>query len=197
MLRDFGAFFMTIDASQQDMAEAYNICRFLQQTYDVEGDVVEIGVYSGGSAKLLNKYKLPNKRLYLFDTFDGWKDCGEHDKGGAISNGGMFFRDYEYVKRIFEGHNVEVIRGYFPDNVPAGFGDKRFSYVHLDVDTYLSTLNSLKYFYGKVSQGGVFMLHDYISVDAPGVKKAVDEFISDKVEKVVCLVDSQAMIVKS
>ena len=193
---DFGAFFRTIDMAQ-DMAEAYNLCRLLQQTSSVDGDVVEVGVYKGGSARLLNRYKSEDKRLYLFDTFEGLKDCGEKDRGGAIGNGSFAFRNYyQDVKILFEGCNVEVVMGYFPDSAPSGFEAKRFSFVHLDVDTYLSTLKSLSYFYDKMSPCGVFIIHDYISHDAPGVKKAVDEFLDDKNEKVTFLVDSQVMIAK-
>ncbi len=66
--------------------------------------------------------------------------------------------------------------------------------MHLDVDLYESTLNCLKLFYPKMSEGGVIITHDYTLSE--GVKKAFDEFIFDKQEPIITLFGSQSMIVK-
>jgi hypothetical protein len=172
----------------QSRNEGLNLYKFLQETSKIEGDIVEIGVYAGGSAEIINKYKSNNKKLYLFDTFDGWKDDNDFQ--------GMPFYDYDYVKNIFKNDNVEIIKGYFPDVSPTEFDNKKFSFIHLDTDTYQSTLKSLIYFYDKMSIGGVFILHDYINNDTPGVQKAVNEFLLDKKEDITLLSDTQAMIIK-
>lgn len=193
---DFDNFFKSLGISQS-RNEAYNLCKSLQQTANIEGDIVEVGVYLGGSAQLLNKYKATNKKLYLFDTFEGWVDYCEKDSGGNISNGGCFVSNFESIKNIFKEYNVDVIKGYFPDSAPIGFENKRFSFIHLDVDTYTSTLKALAYFYDKINSGGIIALHDYINTDAPGVIKAANEFLSNKTEKVILSVDTQAMIIKT
>lgn len=38
--------------------------------YGVEENAAELGVYQGGFAKMINHF-LPDKKLYLFDTFEG------------------------------------------------------------------------------------------------------------------------------
>ncbi len=51
---------------------------------------------------------------------------------------------------------------------------KKFSFVHLDVDTYKSTLDCLAFFYGRMSRGEILISQDYHA--ATGVRIAVDEF---------------------
>ena len=53
--------------------------------------------------------------------------------------------------------------------------DINFSFVSLDVDLYQPTLCGLKFFYPRMSKGGVIMVHDYGSPWL-GVALAVDEF---------------------
>jgi O-methyltransferase len=40
--------------------------------HDVKGDIAEVGVYKGTFASVMNG-AFPNKRLYLFDTFEGFR----------------------------------------------------------------------------------------------------------------------------
>src|SRR3990167_9938897 len=50
--------------------EAYQIFMAVKRTEKIDGDIAEVGSYSGGSAKLICEAK-GNKTLYLFDTFEG------------------------------------------------------------------------------------------------------------------------------
>jgi O-methyltransferase len=51
----------------------------------IPGDLVECGVYRGGNAMLmamtLGEAGHANRRVYLYDTFDGMTEPGEHDIG--------------------------------------------------------------------------------------------------------------------
>src|SRR4030042_3522187 len=80
-----------------------------------------------------------------------------------------------------ENDNVIPIVGMFPQSLPDGF-DKAFSFVHMDMDLYQPTIEALRYFYLKVSNGGYMIAHDYNNIKWPGIKKAVDEFFKDKKE---------------
>ena len=169
-------------APGQSLYELYYLCLGTSISRNFNLDIAEVGVYSGGSASFINRMKDPNQKLYLIDTFEGLKDCQEQDQGGRVWNGladslkelNVTFED---VKSRFDGENVEFIKGYFPECAPAEFENKTFGFVHLDVDTYLSTLNCLNYFYPKMIDGGVIVVHDYINEHAPGVSKSVDEFV--------------------
>ena len=68
--------------------------------------------------------------------------------------------------------------------------------MHLDVDTYATTLDSLTFFWNKIVASGVILIHDYNSQGCPGVKKAVDEFMSTKNSFFMEISECQAIIVK-
>jgi len=165
----------------QTLSELYFLGLCVHMTKDLGHDIAEIGSYTGGSARVIEVWKNPDQKLYLIDTFEGLKDCEGKD-GNQIWNGYANTESdlaitFEDVKSSFEGQNVEVIKGFFPKDAPSSFENKKFSFVHLDVDTYASTLACLKYFYPKMADEGIIVSHDYVNNHAPGVKKAVDEFV--------------------
>ena len=177
----------------QSFWELFNIYRLVQQTRKVKGDVVEVGVYRGGSAKLIAELK-GGKSLYLFDTFEGIPQKSRIDKHRS---GDFKETSHEDVERYLKNYkNIFVVKGVFPDSANM-IRDKKFSFVHLDVDMYKSTLDSLGFLYNKMSEGGVILSHDYNSKSCPGVKKAFDEFFSNKKEPVVELsATSQCLVIK-
>ena len=180
----------------QSKNECFNLYRLIKQTQDIDGDIAEIGVFEGGSAYFLNKIKTKNKKLYLFDTFIGLQDVGQFDNTNALWNGLLSNDCYERLKKYFANDNVDIIKGYFPESASISFQNKKFSFVHLDVDTYLSTHNSFEFFYDKMSIGGIILFHDYTNDNAPGVKKAIDKYLSNKKEIAIKLDGSQSMIIK-
>jgi hypothetical protein len=50
--------------------EAYQLFATVKAVAKIQGDIAEVGVFKGGSAKLICEAK-GNKRLHLFDTFEG------------------------------------------------------------------------------------------------------------------------------
>jgi O-methyltransferase len=72
---------------------------------------------------------------------------------------------------------------------------ERFSFVHLDVDLYQPTMDSLEFFYGKMSPGNIILCDDYGFVTCPGAKKAMDSFFADKPEEIVSLPTGQGFVV--
>ena len=172
--------------------EAYLIYSIVKKTEKIEGDIAEVGVYKGGSAKLMREAS--KKPLHLFDTFEGLPDLSAKDnlkqfqKGHAASS-------FEGVRSYLSNYpNIHFYKGIFPTTAEP-VKDKKFSFVHLDVDIYESTHNSLNFFYPRMSTGGVIISHDYPSSD--GVKKAFDEFFKDKPEIIIELyATSQCLVVK-
>lgn len=175
--------------------EAYQIYMVTKATEKIEGDIAEVGVYMGGSAKMICKAK-GDKTLYLFDTFEGLPEVMEIDKKATYYKG-RYSASYEFVKESFNDEkNVKIYKGFFPDTA-GPIKDKKFSYVNLDVDIYESTLNCLKYFYPRMSKGGVITSHDYITDgEDGGVKKAFDEFFRNKSEPIILMSGSQCLVVK-
>ncbi|HXF53348.1 MAG TPA: TylF/MycF/NovP-related O-methyltransferase [Hyphomicrobiaceae bacterium] len=72
-----------------------------------------------------------------------------------------------------------------------------FAVVHIDVDLYQPTRDSLAFFYSRMSPGGFIVCDDYGSALCPGAKRACDEFMADKPEKIIRLTSGQCLIVRS
>lgn len=171
--------------------EAYQIAMLVQKTKKISGDVAEVGVFKGGTAKIIAQLK-GKKNLYLFDTFEGLPDRTKHDD--AVLYKGRFNVFFEEVKAYFKNEKgVFFYKGIFPQTA-ASIENKHFSFVHLDVDLYRSTLDSLKFFYPRMSKGGVIISHDYMTIE--GVSKAFDKFFEDKPEAIIELSGSQCLVVK-
>jgi len=156
----------------------------------LDGDLAEVGVYRGGSAKLLGMAKRPGQALYLFDTFEGLPEPENRDD--KIFCHKQFSASLEGVASYLSTiPNVHIYKGLFPQTAEP-ISSKRFCFVHIDVDLYRSVIACLECFYPRVVGGGVILCHDY---DCDGPHRAVDEFFSDKVETVFPLPAGQYCII--
>ena len=172
--------------------EAYQIYMATRITKKIPGDIAEVGVYKGGSAKIICSAK-GDRPLHLFDTFAGLPRVDDVDMVWPFYEG-KFAASYDEVKSYLASEkNVYLYKGLFPDT-SAPVQDRKFSLVNLDVDTYESTKKCLEFFYPRMSAGGMIVSHDYLT--APGVRKAVDEYFADKPEPVVETAASQCIVVK-
>jgi len=172
-------------------SEAYNIYSIVRNTAKVSGDIAEIGTFNGASAKLISEIK-GNKHLYVFDSFEGLPEKKNFD--AAHFHKGQFQSDYNVVKEYLSSYkNVHIYKGFFPEFNSDVVKDKKFSFVHLDVDLYDSTIDSLEFFYPRMSKGGCIISHDYF---AEGITRAFDEFFADKPEVLIELPEDQILIVK-
>jgi O-methyltransferase len=91
---------------------------------------------------------------------------------------------------------IHYYRGWIPTRF-ADVTNNRFSFVHIDVDLYQPTRDSLAFFYERMLRGGIILCDDYGSIHCPGATRAFDEFLADKPEKhVIQLTTGQGLIVK-
>ena len=74
--------------------------------------------------------------------------------------------------------------------------DRRFSFVHIDMDIYTSIRSACEFFYERMQPGGVLLFDDYGYPSCPGARKAVDEFFSDKPETKLVMVTGQCSVQK-
>jgi hypothetical protein len=167
----------------------------LEQCLGLEGDIAECGVYRGATLipmGLYLKQRDGKKVAYGFDSFEGFDASVDSEIAlGGLPNsekrrGGFDDTSYEYVAakvRRFglEGH-VKLVRGFLADTL-ASYADKRFCFVHLDVDIYESYKLALEFFYPRCVPKAVILLDEYNDPPWPGCNKAVDAFLADKPEK--------------
>jgi O-methyltransferase len=175
-----------------DDNEAYQIAMAVRKTQKISGDLAEVGVFQGGSAKLICESNC-GKPLHLFDTFEGIPKVEEIDTPAFYK--GQFAASLEDVQTYLKGYiQIYFYKGLFPETGKP-VEEKKFSFVHFDVDTYESTLDCIQFFYPRMNQGGIILSHDYIN--HYGVRKAFDEFFKDKKEPVIEMSGTQCLVVKS
>ncbi len=173
-------------------SEAMFLYEAVAASMKVPGDIGEVGTYRGGSARLMAEASQGKKAIHTFDTFEGLPPVAEFDAKRFST--GQFATPIDAVKAYLAPYpSVHIYEGLFPDTA-GPISDKRFSFVHLDVDIYQSTLDGLKFFYPRMNKGGIIISHDYSN--AEGVRRAFDEYFADKPEAVIDLPGSQCLVVK-
>jgi hypothetical protein len=161
--------------------EAYFLMSCAAATANVEGDIAEVGVFRGGSAKLIAEAK-GDRELHLFDSFTGLPELTEKDSASLFQPGQFLAMEDEVRRYLSSFANVFIHKGWFPGTARS-VGSRKFSFVHLDVDLFEPTRDALEFFYPRLSRGAVLVSHDYNY--AAGVRRAFDEFFLDKPENVL------------
>jgi hypothetical protein len=171
--------------------EAFTVYSLARSQSALDGEMAEVGVYQGCSAKIISVASGATP-LHLFDTFAGLPAPGSDEQDRMRT--GHYAASLQSVQAFLAGaSNVYFYPGLFPETA-APVRDKRFSFVHLDVDLKSSTLGCLEFFYPRMVPGGVILTHDYSYLD--GVREAFEAFLVDKPECAMELATSQAMLVK-
>jgi O-methyltransferase len=162
--------------------------------YGVEGDFVELGCNTGDSSvlitKLLQTYN-SDKKLAVYDSFEGLPTARQED--GTFLSGGDLKTSEEILRSNFKKYNLplpEIHKGWFQDTLPTGLPEQ-IAFAYLDGDFYDSIIVSLQYVYPKLTPGAICLIDDFCDLQInpkgwdplPGVKKACDEYLSDKPEK--------------
>ncbi|RZL50962.1 MAG: hypothetical protein EOP00_01670 [Pedobacter sp.] len=163
----------------------------------VDGDVVELGTFTGSCAMLFQnviQQSKSDKILHVFDSFETqFTESGDIQQK-LIAN----FKKASLKLPVMH-------KGYFNETLPSGLPEK-IAFAHLDCgfggdkfehkEILLFCLNQV---YPKLSKGAICVLMDYQDIEGiigghdvnPGVKLATDEFLKDKPEKMVGLYGNQ------
>lgn len=176
--------------------ERYNLWTLARQVQPLPGAYAEAGVYDGGSARILCAAKGAD-HLHLFDTFEGMPEtdpqADPHFAAGQFADTNR--QKVEAYLAAFP--NVHIHQGFFPASAVDVPADRRFKFVHLDLDIYHSTLDGLRFFYPRLVRKGIIISHDYGNVTAPGVRQAFDEFLTETDEPFLQLWDTQCVLIKT
>ena len=176
-----------------DNEENYTLYSSLLATKNLPGDIAEVGVYKGGTSRLICEVK-GEKNLYLFDTFEGLPETNDNDL--LVQQGWLHDTSLESVKNyLSDFENIHFLKGIFPETAKP-VSDKKFSFIHLDTNLYQSTLDALEFFWPRMVNGGRIVSHDYNTNSMPGIKKAFSEFFMNQPEKIIEIADSQVMVIK-
>ena len=186
----------------------FYLSKYFIYSNDLEGDVMECGVFKGFSGYLMrslqekiNENNISNE-FFLIDSFEGLSDIQDEDKV-TIENfhqhkKGHFKVSLESVDSIFKKfNNVNILKGWIPEILNSLDENNKYKFVHLDVDLYQPTLESLKYIFDKVINGGIILTDDFSSPYFPGNKKAWQEFfLSKNIKNYTILPTGQSVYIK-
>lgn len=163
----------------------------------LEGDIVECGVWRGGSmhavAHTLLAQSDKERDLYLFDTFAGMTEPTDRDVSLArgktaadlleMSSKDAHVWAVASLEDVNEGlatldypqERFHCVEGPVEKTIPVG-APERIALLRLDTDWYESTRHELEHLYDRLVPGGVLIIDDYGSWQ--GSKEATDEFIA-------------------
>jgi hypothetical protein len=155
----------------------------------VKGSIVECGVYRGFGvmtwAKLSAMLEPENltRRVYGFDTFDGFPTIGDRDKSkfaapavgelASSSNDELTQLSSEYDRDRFLGHigKVELVRGDIAESAPAfvkSHPHLLVSLLFIDCDLYDPTHAALKAFVPRMPKGAIIAFDELDNPIWPG-----------------------------
>lgn len=170
------AFRRTYDAVARntfvDQYKCYELWEQLGQLKDVAGDVLEVGVWRGGTGVLMArrvKELALDAQVHLCDTFAGVAKAGSADpwyRGGEHADTSpQIVKDLAAAERV----EVAVLVGMFPEDTAHEVQDRTFRLVHIDVDVYESARDTLEWAWPRLSVGGVVIWDDYGAFECEGV----------------------------
>jgi O-methyltransferase len=188
--------------------------RFLQKVLKdkVEGDVIELGVYLGGSSILLaTQAAKSGRKFYGFDVFtmipepssdkddktskDAYQKILSGNLGG-IGGDPYYGHETDFTGRVkdnfarfglpIDDDRRTLCKGLFEETLPHYSGPVAFA--HIDCDWYDPVKYSLQEVSKRLSSGGVMILDDYHAW--AGARKATDEFLSEN-PKEYCKIDGE------
>lgn len=187
------------------LEEVYTLYSSVLAVDALPGAIAEVGVHRGGSARVICEAK-GDKALYLCDTFAGMPDGLISADKDEWAKGTHKDTSIDEVRANVAGYpNVHFIQGVFPYSVEGHPSEamtrQRYSFVHLDVDLYESTLSALKFFYPRLVEGGRLVSHNYNlsrvgGGNTPGVKAAFLEFFGGDRHPIIEIAETQCMVIR-
>jgi O-methyltransferase len=163
---------------------------------NIEGDLIETGVWRGGAVIYMKALLKVNhdleRKIWVADSFRGLprpnEESHEQDLGDIHYTRSELAVSKDIVEQNFKKYdlfdeNIRFLEGWFKDTLPQAPIEK-LALIRLDGDMYQSTMDGLKNLYSKLTIGGFIIIDDWGAVN--GCKQAVLDFraahnISDEI----------------
>ncbi|MEO1329617.1 MAG: TylF/MycF/NovP-related O-methyltransferase [Pseudomonadota bacterium] len=164
----------------------YNLLQIFELVRNIPGCSAEAGCWRGLSSFLIcNSIRDKDAEFtgaghVIVDSFKGLSPPTAEDNLPEKFQGRFSNTSVDHVRNTLrEFPNVSIFEGWIPDafeKVP----DQTYRFVHIDVDLFEPTRDSLEYFFPRVSHGGVMVVDDFGPWPAggkyQGCSRAVIEF---------------------
>jgi hypothetical protein len=166
--------------------------------HKIEGDIVECGVWRGGSTMTAALRLLQNndksRRLFLYDTFEGMSEPTNDDvhfdgseaqnlldNADKINDQIWCYSTLDEVKNNmaktnYPSEKITYIQGKVEETIPNTLPNK-IAILRLDTDWYESTKHEMIHLFPLLVKGGVLIIDDYGHWQ--GARKAIDEYTEE------------------
>lgn len=150
-----------------------SLLNFSKYLNNVEGDIMECGVWRGGTSIFLS-YLFPNRNIWICDSFCGFQpkeenkyECSyeRHTPEFIAGADGAIGVSLPEVKGNFarfgleEQPRIKFLEGFVKNTLPTA-GVEKLALLRIDVDGYSATLEVLDEMYHKVQKGGYIVFDD-------------------------------------
>jgi pentatricopeptide repeat protein len=167
----------------------HQLYRLLEEVLPLDGDIAECGCYRGLSSHLmLSRLRRADPGYdgagyHVLDSFEGLSEPGPEDRLVGVEPPAQ--RVHLAAQRGWFAVPLEVVRqglaefpgvSYHPGWIPAslsGLPERRYRFVHLDLDLHDPTLGALEYFFPRLVPGAILVCDDF---NWPGERKAIEDF---------------------
>lgn len=198
MIRKELSYYLKHHYELEDLQEGLGMAtwlEFVKQTEGLDGDILELGIYRGGTTIMTAKFlqKLGSKRkIYACDAFIGLPNEDKFSLWGKDAKGMYADTSADLVLKKFKKFEVNdkifLVDGLFEDTLYQKLHEKKFSLVLVDCDIYDATKLGMEFVYPRLVKGGIIMFDDYdrVTKNEPvsGETVAVNEFCSAKKIKI-------------
>jgi O-methyltransferase len=183
--------------SRERMYALYEAIRYIVNAR-IPGDIVECGVWRGGSSMLsaMTLDRLEDRReMWMYDTFAGmpepsstdsddegrpildkWAAQQRNDGGNDWCFSSIEETEHNLRKTGYPSASLHFVKGKVQDTIP-GSAPERIALLRLDTDWYDSTFHELTHLFPRLSEGGVLLIDDYGRWQ--GQRKAVDQYLRE------------------
>ncbi|MEA2908917.1 MAG: O-methyltransferase [Bradyrhizobium sp.] len=172
----------------------------------LEGDFVELGTFRAYFAGCIVDnldFGSLDRKLYLYDTFEGLPDDAVVEEHLPDSFYSALKEHYSAPdihdsvrSRFAKQPNVTVVKGKLPDTLREVCPD-RIAWLHVDLNSAVHEIGSLEYLWNRISIGGFIILEDYGVVIFSRRTQAYQAFFKSKGLTIAELPTGQGLVIKT
>ncbi len=175
----------------------------IKKTINENVNLVECGVCDGLTIYYALKSIIFQKRKYNAYLYDAWTGMDN----SILSDSEKRFEDeYNFLElkktkenlSIFTGDSIYFNKGFIPESFAKYKKPEKINWLHIDLNSFKATINTLDHFWPEIEDGGVVLFDDYALIGYEDTKKAIDEWINEKVGELTFFQypTGQAIIIK-
>lgn len=149
-------------------------CQLAAQALRIVGDFVELGVFLGKTAYLINEFCALteiNRRLWLYDSWEAWNDdqansaeraIGLHNHFRNVYNSVAMEEAERIVRKLFSSKpNVNIVKGPLPQTLATNSLPDHIAFCSIDLNSWEVERHVLNEVWNRMSPGGILLHDDY------------------------------------